>query len=63
MRDLEQSSSLALTLDVGLQPALEVSEKLRQKADDIFEKEQGYLAEELNRRSDKKSQLYVDENG
>ncbi|KAG1756055.1 hypothetical protein EDB19DRAFT_1902237 [Suillus lakei] len=41
-------NELALSLDVGLEPALEVSSTLRRKADNIFEKEQEYVIEVAN---------------
>lgn len=55
---------LSLTLDVGLQPALEVSESLRRQADSIFEKEQEYLLEAANKQPKKrKPELYVTDHG
>ncbi|KAL6309572.1 MRC1-like domain-containing protein [Sparassis latifolia] len=53
----------SLTLDVQLQPALEVNEGLRRKADSIFDKEQEYLAEASNQNLEPEPKLYVDENG
>jgi mediator of replication checkpoint protein 1 len=53
-----------LTLDVALQPALNVSDTQRQKADSIFEKEQDYILEAANvAKAKAKPQLYVDDNG
>ncbi|KAH9947256.1 MRC1-like domain-containing protein [Amylocystis lapponica] len=63
LRGLGDADGLSLTLDVGLQPALEVSGSLLRKADSIFEKEQEYLADEAIRNPAKKPQLYVNENG
>lgn len=55
---------LPLTLDVGLQPALEVSENLRRQADSIFEKEQAYILEAATRRpKNTKPELYVNDHG
>ncbi|THH18016.1 hypothetical protein EW146_g2906, partial [Bondarzewia mesenterica] len=57
------AKDLSLTFDMVLQPALEVDEKLQEKADSIFEKEQEYLLRAANRPLQKKAQLYVTENG
>ncbi|CCM04803.1 uncharacterized protein FIBRA_06996 [Fibroporia radiculosa] len=59
----KSDQELSLTLDVGLQPTLEVSQTLLRKADNIFEKEQGYLAENFDVNSNDKSQFYVNEHG
>ncbi|KAH7931349.1 hypothetical protein BV22DRAFT_1053282 [Leucogyrophana mollusca] len=57
------SDELSLTLDVGLQPALEVSGTLRRKADSIFEKEQDYIVEAADKKPKKKEVLYVNDHG
>ncbi|KAG2361993.1 hypothetical protein BDR07DRAFT_1407958 [Suillus spraguei] len=58
-------NELALSLDVGLEPALEVSSTLRRKADNIFEKEQEYLIEIANdqQKQDNDPEWYIQENG
>lgn len=52
-----------LTQDVSLQPALEVSTQVRRRADAIFDKEQDILVEEANMRPQRKTELYINENG
>jgi mediator of replication checkpoint protein 1 len=52
-----------LTLDVNLQPALEVDENRLRQADLIFEKEQAYLVEAANRKPKAKPELYVNDHG
>jgi mediator of replication checkpoint protein 1 len=54
-----------LSLDVELQPALEVSSTLRRKADNIFEKEQEYVIEIANdqQKQDNNPEWYIRENG
>ncbi|EGO27257.1 hypothetical protein SERLADRAFT_413730 [Serpula lacrymans var. lacrymans S7.9] len=56
-------NDLSLTLDVGLQPALEVSGTLRRRADAIFEKEQDYVVESANQKPGQKEVLYVNDHG
>lgn len=58
-------NDLALSLDVELQPALEVSSTLRRKADNIFEKEQEYVIEIANdqQKQDNNPEWYIRENG
>jgi mediator of replication checkpoint protein 1 len=56
-------NELSLTLDVRLQPALEVNEKLRRQADSVFEKEQEYLLEAARRVPKQKQELYVNDHG
>jgi mediator of replication checkpoint protein 1 len=63
LRKPDDSEELSLTLDVGLQPALEVSEKFRRQADSIFEKEQGYLIEAARRKPAQRPELYVNDHG
>ncbi|KAJ7873298.1 hypothetical protein B0H14DRAFT_2720115 [Mycena olivaceomarginata] len=56
--------SLGLTQDVDLQPAFEVGDRLKRQADAVFEKEQGFLWEAANRKSEAKPQeLYVNDHG
>ena len=52
-----------MTLDVGLQPALEVDETIRRQADAIFEKEQEYVVEAAHRKPKKDPTLYVNDDG
>ncbi|KAG1753709.1 MRC1-like domain-containing protein [Suillus paluster] len=58
-------NELSLSLDVGLEPALEVSSTLRRKADGIFEKEQEYVMEIANghQKQGKSPPKYVGDNG
>ncbi|KAG1874779.1 MRC1-like domain-containing protein, partial [Suillus subalutaceus] len=58
-------NELALSLDVGLEPALQVSSTLRRKADNIFEKEQEYVIEIANdqQKQDNDPEWYIRENG
>jgi mediator of replication checkpoint protein 1 len=63
LRKPENLNDLPLTLEVGLQPALEVDENLRRQADSIFDKEQFYLLEAANRKPKKKAELYVNDHG
>ena len=57
------ADELSLTLDVCLQPALEVSENFMRQADSIFEKEQEYVLEAANRKPKQKTELYVNDHG
>ena len=54
-----------LTLNASLQPALEVTDSVRKKADNIFEKEQDMMADdEVDENIDGSSpQMFVNENG
>ncbi|KAG2148095.1 MRC1-like domain-containing protein [Suillus clintonianus] len=54
-----------LSLDIGLEPALEVSSALRRKADDIFEKEQEYVIEIANKQRKQADDpgMYIRDNG
>lgn len=54
---------LSLTLDVDLQPALEVGENRLRQANAIFEKEQVYIIEAANQKPKKKAELYVNDHG
>ncbi|KAF8845644.1 hypothetical protein BDN67DRAFT_1033013 [Paxillus ammoniavirescens] len=59
-----ENDELALTLDVGLKPALEVSGTLLRRADGIFEKEQEYIVAAAAQTSDRpKEVLYVNDHG
>lgn len=61
---MAESDGLSLTLDVGLKPALEVSSTLRQKAENIFEKEQEYVVAAAVQQNDQpKELLYVNDHG
>ncbi|KAJ6627507.1 hypothetical protein B0H10DRAFT_1994915, partial [Mycena sp. CBHHK59/15] len=56
--------SLGLTQDLDLQPAFQVGDNLKRQADSIFEKEQEYLWEAANRKSEtKKEELYINDHG
>ncbi|KAL4082002.1 hypothetical protein V8B97DRAFT_1879878 [Scleroderma yunnanense] len=57
------ANELALTLDVRLQPALEVSSTLIRKADMIFEKEQEYVVAAAQKEQKPKEVLYVNDHG
>ena len=57
------ADDFSLTLDVGLQPALEVDENRLRQADAIFEKEQEYLVEAANWKPKAKPELYVNDHG
>ncbi|KAF4574667.1 hypothetical protein EYR36_006017 [Pleurotus pulmonarius] len=54
---------LPLTLDVTLQPALDVSENVRKKADAVFEKEQEYLIDALRPKQSTQPQLFINDHG
>ncbi|KAG1715960.1 hypothetical protein ID866_1184 [Astraeus odoratus] len=56
-------NGLSLTLDVGLQPALEVSSTLLRKADMVFEKEQEYIVAAAQKDHRPKEVLYVNDHG
>lgn len=60
---LRNADELSLTLDVRLQPALEVSENVMRQADSIFEKEQEYVLEAATRKPKQKTELYVNDHG
>lgn len=57
------TNELSLSLDVGLQPALEVTGTLRRKADMIFEKEQEYVVAAAQKEQRLKEVLYVNDHG
>ncbi|EIW82499.1 hypothetical protein CONPUDRAFT_153372 [Coniophora puteana RWD-64-598 SS2] len=59
----KDTQGLSLTLDVGLQPALDVKESVRRQADDIFDKEQADVVEAANRKPASKEVLYVNDHG
>lgn len=55
---------LNLTQDIGLRPAVEVSETQRQRGNEIFEKEQELLIQAAQReQSEAKDILYVNDFG
>ncbi|KAJ6539028.1 hypothetical protein B0H19DRAFT_1269396 [Mycena capillaripes] len=59
-----KGESLGLTQDVDLQPAFDVGDNLRRQADAIFEKEQEFVWEAANKKSEnKKEELYVNDHG
>ncbi|KDQ64940.1 hypothetical protein JAAARDRAFT_243319 [Jaapia argillacea MUCL 33604] len=59
-----EDDDIPLTLDVRLQPALEVSDSRRRAADAIFEKEQEFVLLDAQRKPEKKKEeLYVNEYG
>lgn len=57
------TNELSLSLDVRLQPALEVTGTLRRKADMIFEKEQEYVVAAAQKEQRLKEVLYVNDHG
>ncbi|KAK1226050.1 hypothetical protein PQX77_011009 [Marasmius sp. AFHP31] len=56
-------AALGLTQDVEGQPMLAVDEKLKRQADDIFEKEQGWVIERADQGIDKQPELYINDAG
>ena len=54
---------LNLTQDIALQPAFQIGSGLSRKADQIFEKEQGYLLEAASKKVQKEPTLYVNDHG
>ncbi|KAF9076526.1 hypothetical protein BDP27DRAFT_802312 [Rhodocollybia butyracea] len=61
---LRENTSLGLTQDVGLRPALEVDENLKRQADRVFEKEQEFLLDAANQSMEQKQpDLYINELG
>lgn len=58
----KDDGGLALTLNPSLQPALEVTDSVRKKADNIFEKEQEFVMEDEN-DDNLGPQMFVNENG
>ncbi|KAJ3776607.1 hypothetical protein FB446DRAFT_720643 [Lentinula raphanica] len=60
---LRKNTTLGLTQDVGLQPALEVDASLARKADKVFEMEQDVRLEEMNESTSKKPELYINDQG
>jgi len=64
IKGVKGAQDLSLTMDVALQPALDISQTLRRKADEIFDKEQELIAEGANRGiSPEKKRMYVNEHG
>ncbi|KAJ7087167.1 hypothetical protein B0H15DRAFT_842873 [Mycena belliarum] len=60
----QTTASLGLTQDIDLQPAFEVGDHLKRQAGAIFEKEQEYVWEAANRKTEtNKSELYVNDHG
>ncbi|KAI0335542.1 hypothetical protein GY45DRAFT_1316888 [Cubamyces sp. BRFM 1775] len=60
----QREDDIALTLDTGVRPALEVDLSLVKKADELFEKEQEMVVQEHQEAVEEpKPQLFVDENG
>ncbi|KAH9938582.1 MRC1-like domain-containing protein [Fomitopsis serialis] len=49
IKGAKAAQDLSLTMDVALQPALDISQTLRRKADEIFDKEQELIAEGANK--------------
>ncbi|KAJ3892759.1 hypothetical protein GG344DRAFT_75624 [Lentinula edodes] len=60
---LRRNNPLALTQEVGLQPALEVDESLKRQADEVFEREQELIIETVNASTSKKPELYINDQG
>ncbi|KAJ8086201.1 hypothetical protein PM082_005024 [Marasmius tenuissimus] len=56
-------AALGLTQDVEGQPMLAVDEKLKRQADEIFEKEQGWVIERADKGTDKQPELYINDAG
>jgi len=56
-------STLDLTQDIILQPACHIVDGLLHKADQIFEKEQGYLLEAASKKLQREPTLYVNDHG
>ncbi|KAI0832501.1 hypothetical protein BC628DRAFT_1346937 [Trametes gibbosa] len=65
LKAAQRSDDISLTLDPGLQPALEVDQSLVEKADQIFEKEQELAVQEQQElsRTESSRELFEDENG
>ncbi|OSD04325.1 hypothetical protein PYCCODRAFT_1433706 [Trametes coccinea BRFM310] len=64
LKAAQRDVDISLTMEPGLQPALEVDQSLARKADEIFEKEQELaLQEQQAAREEPKRELFVDENG
>ncbi|KZT12783.1 uncharacterized protein LAESUDRAFT_719092 [Laetiporus sulphureus 93-53] len=63
LRQAKPTQRFSLTLDAGLEPTLDVNRSLLRKAGDIFEKEQGFLAESFGSKIGVEPQLYVNEHG
>ncbi|KAK7060206.1 hypothetical protein VNI00_000971 [Paramarasmius palmivorus] len=55
--------SLGLTQDVEARPVLAINEALKREADEIFEKEQGYVVERAHRKIEHKPELYINDAG
>lgn len=56
-------SAFDLTQDIALQPAFQIGSGLLRKADQIFEKEQGYLLEAASKKLQKEPTLYINDHG
>ncbi|KAH9846961.1 MRC1-like domain-containing protein [Lenzites betulinus] len=65
LKAAQRDDDISLTLDTGLQPALEVDQSLAEKADQIFEKEQELAVQEQEElsRIESSRELFEDENG
>ncbi|KAI0677470.1 hypothetical protein C8Q78DRAFT_1002861 [Trametes maxima] len=64
LKAAQREEDVSLTIEPGLQPALEVDQSLAKKADEIFEKEAEYAVQEQQEtRPEPKPQMFVDENG
>ncbi|THH33596.1 hypothetical protein EUX98_g570 [Antrodiella citrinella] len=65
LKDLRKPGGLVLPLSFNpsLQPALEVTDSVRKKADNIFEKEQEYMAGDEEPAGASEPQMFVNENG
>ncbi|KAI9063152.1 hypothetical protein FKP32DRAFT_1758266 [Trametes sanguinea] len=64
LKAAQRDDDISLTIEPGLQPALEVDQSLARRADEIFEKEQELaLQEQQAAREEPEPELFVDENG
>ena len=65
MKAAQDNGNIALTVEPGLQAALDVSSTWRKKADEIFAKEQEQIAlqELANAQKDVEPEMFVDANG
>ncbi|KAJ8522990.1 hypothetical protein ONZ45_g497 [Pleurotus djamor] len=64
LRDSTLEKDLPLTLDLPLQPALDVDENIRKQADDVFEREQEYILEALQPKAPPtQPKVYIDDHG
>ncbi|KAG7096683.1 hypothetical protein E1B28_004097 [Marasmius oreades] len=60
---LKPPPSLGLTQDVDARPVLLVDDQLQRKADEIFEKEQGWVIDRADEQCHKRPELYVNDAG